>query len=238
MLYKNFDKTNNIEVCPPIIIIGTMNVSIQIGTTDGNDNFKKLVLNTTPDLVILVEPNPALASLIAHNYHGIPNVHIISKAIYYTDDDEVELYIPATKGQEGTPAANGHTFTHVNYSLVPMNDWGDKCDMCKIKAKTVSFDALCTQFGITEIAYLQMDTEGFDSEIIRMIDFAKYRINAIRYEKWGFDSKEFTRYSGEKSGQMGVAGMDYVRDRLIQLGYALSDVRDEDGNDVLAILEN
>ena len=83
-----------------------------------------------------------------------------------------------------------------------------------------------------------MDTEGFDSEIIRMIDFAKYRINAIRYEKWGFDSKEFTRYSGDKSGQMGVAGMDYVRDRLIQLGYALTDVRDEDGNDVLAILEN
>jgi hypothetical protein len=32
--------------------------------------------------------------------------------------------------------------------------------------------------------------------------------------------------------------MDYVRDRLTQLGYALVDVHDEDGNVVLAILEN
>ena len=215
-----------------------MSVYIQIGTNDGNDNFKKLVQSMAPEIVILVEPNPALRPLIEQNYRGIPGVHILTCAIYYTDDTEVELYIPATRGQEGTPAANGHVFTHVNYSLVPMNDWGDKADMCKIRAKTISFDGLCAQFGITEIAYLQMDTEGFDSEIIRMIDFAKYRIHAIRYEKWGFDSKEFTKFSGDKSEQMGVAGMDYVRDRLTQLGYVLTDVRDEDGNDVLAILEN
>jgi hypothetical protein len=37
---------------------------------------------------------------------------------------------------------------------------------------------------------------------------------------------------------MGVAGMDYVRERLTELGYALTDVCDEDGNDVLAVLEN
>ena len=83
-----------------------------------------------------------------------------------------------------------------------------------------------------------MDTEGFDSEIIRMIDFAKYRIHALRYEKWGFSAKEFTKFNSDKSAQMGVAGMDYVRERLIELGYTLTDVCDEDGNDVLAVLEN
>jgi FkbM family methyltransferase len=213
-----------------------MNVYIQIGTNDGNDNFRKLVLETAPDLVILIEPNPALRPLIEQNYRGIPGVHILTRAIYYNDDTEVELYIPAIGGQEGTPASNGHIFTHVNYSLVPMNDWGNKADMCKIRARTISFDGLCTQFGITEIAYLQMDTEGFDSEIIRMIDFDKYCIRAIRYEKWGFDSKEFTKFSGDKYAQMGVAGMDYVRELLVGRGYVLTDVRDEDGNDVLAIL--
>jgi hypothetical protein len=35
---------------------------------------------------------------------------------------------------------------------------------------------------------------------------------------------------------MGVAGMDYVRELLVGRGYVLTDVRDEDGNDVLAIL--
>lgn len=221
---------------PPSII--TMITYIQIGTNDGNDNFRKLVLAMVPDLVILVEPNPALRPLIEQNYRGIPGVHILTRAIYYTDDTEVELYIPATRGIEGTPGTNGHVFTHVNYSLVPMNDWGDKADMCKIKANTISFGTLCAQFGITEISYLQMDTEGFDSEIIRMIDFAKYRIHALRYEKWGFAAKEFTKFSGNKSEQMGVAGMDYVRERLTELGYALTDVCDEDGNDVLAVLEN
>lgn len=81
-----------------------------------------------------------------------------------------------------------------------------------------------------------MDTEGFDSEIIRMINFDKYCIRAIRYEKWGFDSKEFTKFSGDKYTQMGVAGMDYVRELLVSRGYVLTDVCDEDGNDVLAIL--
>ena len=188
-----------------------MSVYIQIGTNDGNDNFWKLVLAMAPDLVILIEPNPALRHHIENNYRGIPGVHILTRAIYYTDDTEVELYIPATRGIEGTPGTNGHIFTHVNYSLVPMNNWGDKADMCKFKAKTISFDTLCAQFGITEIEYLQMDTEGFDSEIIRMIDFAKYRIHALRYEKWGFAAKDFTKFSGDKYEQMGAAGIDQAR---------------------------
>jgi hypothetical protein len=33
------------------------NVYFQIGTNDGADNFRNLVMQNNPDLVILVEPN-------------------------------------------------------------------------------------------------------------------------------------------------------------------------------------
>lgn len=37
-----------------------MKVFFQIGTNDGNDDFRQMVNKEKPDLVILVEPNPDL----------------------------------------------------------------------------------------------------------------------------------------------------------------------------------
>lgn len=50
-----------------------------------------------------------------------------------------------------------------------------------------------------DIVILQIDTEGFDTEIIKMIDLSKYTINRIRFEKWGFKTECFTDYHNEKS---------------------------------------
>jgi len=60
--------------------------------------------------------------------------------------------------------------------------------MVKITANSIRFDTLCSILNISEIDYLQIDTEGFDSEIIDMIDFNTYTIHQLRYEAWGFDT--------------------------------------------------
>lgn len=47
----------------------------------------------------------------------------------------------------------------------------------------MTFMELCEWYEITDIHYLQIDTEGYDAEIIKSIDFAKVNIDIIKYEQ-------------------------------------------------------
>lgn len=211
-------------------------VFFQIGTNNGNDLFRYKVMQNNPDMVILVEPVSYLIDQIKVNYSTIGNVHIYNNAIYYNNDETVELYIPAKNGIMGTRADNGITYSDVHFSLLPMNDWGSKDDMVKVEAKTITFDEICKNHNITEIEYLQIDTEGFDCEIIKMIDLSKYKIKQIRFEKWGFDTNCFTKYHNEVSEELGINGMNTVIDKLKGHNYNLNEVYDQDGNDIIATL--
>jgi len=211
-------------------------VAFQIGTNNGNDLFRNRVLQNKPDMVILVEPIEYLISQIQQNYSSVKNVHIYNNAIYYKNDEIVELYIPAKNGVMGTKADNGITYADAHFSLLPMNDWGPKDDMVKVNAKSITFDEICKRHNITEIEYLQIDTEGFDCEIIKMIDFSKYKIKQLRFESWGFDTSCFTRYHNELSDELGINGMNIAIDKLKKHNYSISAIRDQDGNDILATL--
>jgi FkbM family methyltransferase len=211
-------------------------VFFQIGTNNGNDMFREKVIKNQPDCVILVEPNEKLINEIKQNYSNIKNVHIYNNAIYYNDDETIELYIPAKNGIVGTCADNGLVYNDGHFSLLPMNDWGNKDDMVKISSKSITFDKICEIHGITNIDYLQIDTEGFDSEIIKMIDLSKYKINKIRFEKWGFKTECFTDYHQEKSDDLGINGMNKCIDKLKHHNYEINDISDSDGNDIIATL--
>jgi len=45
-----------------------------------------------------------------------------------------------------------------------------------------SFDSLIKQYKLFAIDYLQIDTEGFDAEIIKMIDFKTFSSKLIKFE--------------------------------------------------------
>lgn len=212
-------------------------VFFQIGTNNGNDLFRSLVLKHMPDCIILVEPNENLIHEIKQNYSEIQNVYIYNNAIYYNNDEMLELYIPAKNGIMGTRADNNITYADAHFSLLPMNDWGSKNDMVKIQTKSITFDKICSIHGITNIEYLQIDTEGFDTEIIKMIDLSKYKINRIRFEKWGFKTECFTEYHKEKANELGANGMITAINKLRQYNYEINDIHDDDGNDIIATLK-
>jgi FkbM family methyltransferase len=199
-------------------------VYFQIGTNNGNDEFRKKVLESNPDIVVLVEPNASLVDSIKKNYSGVKGVHIYTNAIFYESGKQVELVIPAKMGMYGSRAENGITYSDVHYSLVPMNDWGNHDNMVKLKAETITFDNICEQNGISEIEYLQIDTEGFDSEIIQMIDLTKYKIKKIVFEKWNFSSECFTKHQKDKSDVLGENGMKLAIEKLQKNGYEIKDL--------------
>ena len=201
-------------------------VYFQIGTNNGNDLFRDLVVRDTPDLVILIEPNPLLIYTIQSNYKDIKNVYIYSNAVYYTNDEPIELYVPAKNGR----------YNNAHFSLLPMNDWGSKSDMAKIQTTSITFDKICSIHNITNIEYLQIDTEGFDSEIIKMIDFSNYKINKLRFEKWTFKPSCFTAYSPELADTLGENGLINSIKKLEKHNYTVQAISDTDGNDIIATL--
>ena len=184
----------------------------QIGTNNGNDNFRDLVIKNNPDLIILVEPCSILIEQIKKYYNNIQNVHIYNNAIYYRNDEIVDLYVSTDKD---IITCHGHL------SILPMNDWGEKKDMPKISAKSITFDEICRIHNITEIELLQIDTEGFDSEIIDMIDFSKYKINNIIYEKWGFSEEAFTKHNNQIAHKLGLNGIHSLYTKYLTLFYFL-----------------
>ncbi len=208
-------------------------IFFQVGTNTGDDQFKNLVKASKPDLVVLVEPNINLIEQIKENYKDIKNVHVYNNALYYNDDD-IELYIPAKNGVYGSKADNNFTYSHAHFSLLPMNDWGKKDDMVKIKTKGITFDEICKIHNITEIDLLQTDTEGFDYEIIKMIDLSKYKIKAIIFEKWAFQPECFTSHNKEIASNLGLNGLNTVLKKLKEHNYSISEINK--GSDFIATL--
>ena len=221
--------------------ISNCDVFMQIGTNDGNDKFKELVYKFKPKIVILIEPNSQLCNNIKENYKYIENVIIINKCIYEKDNQEVSLFIPAKDGVYGNPGVQpervfgNFTYNNKHFSLIPMNDWGEKKNMVEIKSSTITFNTLCEQYNITHINYLQIDTEGYDSQIIASIDFNKINIDMIRYEKWPFDENCFSKYHNENKQLYGINGMKNIEKLLNAHNYKLHSIQDDDGDDIIAI---
>jgi len=193
-------------------------VVVQIGTNNGADVFNAMCDLIHPAKIILVEPLKHLNLHIRENYKSLKGVFLENVAITAIEKRSVILVIP-----KGRP----EMFGDGNYSLLPMDDWGN--DLKGKRVKGITFTQLCKKHNITDIDFLQIDTEGYDAEIIKSIDFNKINIKVIRYEKWKFSPDCFTRH-GEKGKQYGTAGMKYVANLLKEQGYTL----EEDDMDIIA----
>jgi len=204
------------------------NVFIQIGTNDGDDNFRNHVKHFNPKKVILVEPNEILINQIKSNYAFFENELIILNLAINTHNKDTKLYISNNW--------IGHSDKH--FSLVPMNDWADSLDtLICIDAKSITFENLCKEYNITHIDFLQIDTEGFDSEIINSINLDNISIDLIRFEDWPFSPEVFSKFNENKLN-LGTIGINNTIDKLRIYNYNQFRISDTDGNDIIAIKNN
>lgn len=189
-------------------------VWIQIGTYDGDDKFCKMVHQEHPSMVILVEPNHRMNKHIQFNYSDVKNVFIENFAITDgTDNGVVNLVFP-----KHFKVRNQNESYNKCFSLLPMDDWGN--DFKKVTVCTTTFMNLCEKYKLKNIDLLQIDTEGYDTTIIKSIDFQKIKINTLIYEQWNFTTDCFKRY-GENAKHYGLGGMKETADLLTSLGYVL-----------------
>ena len=161
---------------------------VQVGAMDGvtadpiHKFVKKLDLGG-----LLIEPQKSMFDSLKTNYRGCNNLFFENVAIDNCDGTR-NLYQIKRKYKDLYPFSDGvtsfnreFTFKHFNKNLENKFADPEEC-IDTVPVRTSSFDTLFNRYEIKHIDLLQIDTEGFDYEVLKFFDFSKFRPQIINYE--------------------------------------------------------
>lgn len=152
---------------------------VQIGANDGI-SYDPIYNLITKEKVrgIVIEPIHDIFVKLKGNYINHPQVLPLNLAIH-KDKKEMILYRVNPESKEypewtkGTPS---FFKSHHNLSNILEKD------IVEESVKCISFKELINQYNINKIDLLQIDTEGYDAEIIKMLDYEKLSPTIISFE--------------------------------------------------------
>jgi FkbM family methyltransferase len=152
---------------------------LQIGANDGV-SFDWLYEFVTANRVkgVVVEPLRDYFAELRHNYRDHPQVVPVNVAIHRTAR-EVDIYRVDPKAK-GLPS-----WTKGIASLDPHHHQksGTASENIVVeRVPCITMEELFAQQAITHVDYLQIDTEGYDAEILDMIDYRVIKPSIMKFE--------------------------------------------------------
>jgi FkbM family methyltransferase len=147
---------------------------IQIGTCVANDDLTQIVKKQQPELLVLIEPMSIHNEKINNCYSVINNVFLENIASTVDDTKEMSFYYHKNDGPMYEVAT-----TDVNHIL---KHGYDSSGVVELKVKCMKINDVFEKYKLKEIDILFIDAEGLDDEIIKTIDFNKYKISRIYFE--------------------------------------------------------
>lgn len=176
-----------------------------VGATD-NDPLHAFLTRTLGDTpasgrgstAVLVEPVAEYFARLRQAYAGAPGVRFEHAAIaesagtrdfYRLAADPAAHGLPAWLAQLGSLRADRMTALWDRYERGHLAAESDTLtrfyrDHQVVEPVTcITFDMLLERHGLTHVDLLQIDTEGYDYEILRTIDFRRVRPSFINYER-------------------------------------------------------
>ena len=124
---------------------------------------------------ILVEPQPMVFPELVANYRGEPQL-IFENVAIADADGKAQMFVP--RGSGGRTATLLASFNRE----VLVRRLGRNAPIDTIAVPTLSPTTLLSKHGVSHVDLLQVDTEGFDYQIIRMFDAKAVNPRIIRYE--------------------------------------------------------
>ena len=179
---------------------------IQIGANDGlaNDPLNQFVMRFNWN-GILLEPLPEVFEALKQTYASKPQLQLLNAALAEKDGSQT-IY---TVRMDDSTFKKAHQFSSFRKDAVlSQTSWiPDVANRIEERAvPCVSFDTLLRHAGQNEIDLLQIDAEGYDYTILKMIDFSRLRPAIINYE----------------CGQMSKNQREEIAALLISQGYKMS----------------
>lgn len=152
---------------------------VQIGANDGI-SYDPIYNLVTAEKVrgIVIEPIKDIFARLVDNYQDHPQIKPLNIAIHRDEKEMTIFRVDPTKKNypewtKGTPSFNK---SHHKLSFIDENDIVEEVVNC------ISFMDLTIEHNIKYIDLLQIDTEGYDTEIIKMIDFDIIKPKIISFE--------------------------------------------------------
>jgi FkbM family methyltransferase len=193
-----------------------MRIAIQIGTNDGNDDFKYDCHKSGYDKIYLIEPHSKYNDEIKRKYQG-DNIEIINMVI--TSNPQLTTAKLYRFNDSGTHDSILLRKSH------PMRNMQEIIPYVEIPCMT--FMKFCKGKNIDEIDYLCINTEGADFEILNSINYNEIVIRKIIWENWGYDNDdENCNYN---------SGPTYGKSLIEKLQYCGYSVKQKDSANYIAL---
>jgi len=126
---------------------------------------------------LLVEPQPAIYRKLRQNYADEKQLLFENSAIA-PRNGTLDLHCFENAGAEDHASMLASTRKH----YLTLNGDGHRGALKTITVPALSLASLLARHHVERVNLLQIDTEGFDFEIIKMIDFQRIKPEIIHYE--------------------------------------------------------
>lgn len=155
---------------------------VQIGANDGvADDPLADVFSKTRWSGLLVEPVPYLYEALVARYRGRPGVRVERAAVSSTNGEAPLYRLRRVPGQpewfSGLATLDREVLLKHRPSIPEIDSL-----LLEESVPTVRLDTLLERHGISRIDLLVLDTEGHDFEILRALDFTRFRPVLLMFE--------------------------------------------------------
>jgi FkbM family methyltransferase len=164
-------------------------VFVEIGANDGqqHDHLRALILEHEWRGV-MVEPVPYVFARLQQNYRAIDRVSLENAAI--ADRNARMPFYHLAEVSDHARAGLPQWYDGIgSFSRAAVLDHGRLIPdiaqrLVDTEVPCLTFHSLCAKHGIASIDLLVIDTEGYDYEVLRRVDFSTYRPVLVVYEHY------------------------------------------------------
>lgn len=168
---------------------------VEIGANDGaqHDHLREHILERSWR-GIMVEPVPYVFARLQGNYGSQPGVVLENAAIAPQDGTMPFFHLAEADPQEraGLPEwydALGSFSRESILSHAPQIPDIER-RLVETEVPTLAFDSLLAKHGADRVDLVLVDTEGYDFEVLKVIDLARHRPRLVVYEHFNFGEQE------------------------------------------------
>lgn len=162
---------------------------VQVGANDGVsfDFLYSFVIKRKPQGVV-IEPVFDYFKELENNYKDFPEIIKVNKAVHPFEKEILMNKISPDAIDKYPEWVKGIASIDSKHHLKTGIDSGDIIQEI-VKASTL-MDVIKTNLDVIQLDYFQIDTEGFDYEVIKMVDFDCIKPRIIKYESVNLTSED------------------------------------------------
>jgi FkbM family methyltransferase len=188
---------------------------VEIGSNDGeqHDHLRPFILERGWR-GIMVEPVPYIFERLRRNYESVPGVTLENAAVAERDGEIPFYYLVDASEEERRDLPDWYDGIG---SLRREGVAGHAKHMPDIEERIVreevpalTFDSLCAKHGVDAVDLVVIDTEGYDWEILKSVDFDRWRPELIVYEHFHLSREDRAR----AAAGMREAGYDTMEEHF------------------------